>query len=270
MKKKTLKAIFIASAITALSCITVFAAGWKSDSNGWWYATNDSGTEWYSNGWQWVDGNNDGIAECYYFEPSGYITMNGTTADGYQVNADGAWIVDGVVQTKIITNVTANVIPASTDVTVQNGIMTIELKPENFTNYFEIGKSCRVYGTVFDEVDASYYQYFILKPEYREKFIASKDYISSFSIEWQSIDGVLECKLDPVNNTYTYLGTKESFPGNRIDKDSYTISKADDKLHVTGGYVMAKEDAQGFLVGSGVGTEFDKILRVEGKLYLYE
>ncbi len=109
MKKKLLKSIIVASAITALSCITVFAAGWKSDSNGWWYATNDAGTEWYSNGWQWVDGNNDGIAECYYFEPSGYITMNGTTADGYQVNANGAWIVDGVIQTKNVGSISNNV-----------------------------------------------------------------------------------------------------------------------------------------------------------------
>lgn len=49
--------------------------------------------------WQWIDGNGDGIAECYYME-NGTALTNTTTPDGYQVNETGAWIVDGVVQTQ--------------------------------------------------------------------------------------------------------------------------------------------------------------------------
>lgn len=54
---------------------------------------------WYHDGWQWIDGNKDGISECYYFAPNGYIVTNGKTPDGYDVNADGQWTINGVVQT---------------------------------------------------------------------------------------------------------------------------------------------------------------------------
>ena len=46
----------------------------------------------------WLDGNDDGIAECYCFDWEGYLYMNGWTPDGYYVNSDGAWTVNGVVQ----------------------------------------------------------------------------------------------------------------------------------------------------------------------------
>jgi len=97
-----------AAAITILSgtmmaglAMTSYAAGWQRDGTGWWYGTNDGNTTWYYNGWQWIDGNNDGITECYYFDQSGYLLMNTTTPDGYAVNADGAWVENGVVQTKL-------------------------------------------------------------------------------------------------------------------------------------------------------------------------
>lgn len=52
--------------------------------------------------WQWLDHNNDGIAECYYME-NGMPLTNTITPDGYQVNEAGAWVVDDVVQTQTIT-----------------------------------------------------------------------------------------------------------------------------------------------------------------------
>ena len=93
------KVLVTAAIMTAAMNMTVFAAGWQQNANGWWYATNESGTEWYADGWQWIDGNQDGIAECYYFDENGYILANTVTPDGYYVNADGAWIIDGQVQT---------------------------------------------------------------------------------------------------------------------------------------------------------------------------
>lgn len=48
----------------------------------------------------WIDGNNDGKAECYYFDSVGYMLVNTTTPDGCTVNADGAWTQNGVVQTQ--------------------------------------------------------------------------------------------------------------------------------------------------------------------------
>lgn len=50
-------------------------------------------------GWHWIDGNGDGVGECYYFGENHYILTDTVTPDGYTVNADGAWIENGVVQT---------------------------------------------------------------------------------------------------------------------------------------------------------------------------
>lgn len=98
------KVLVTAAIMTASMNMTAFAAGWQQNANGWWYATNESGTEWYADGWQWIDGNQDGTAECYYFDENGYILANTVTPDGYYVNADGAWIIDGQVQTAQISS----------------------------------------------------------------------------------------------------------------------------------------------------------------------
>lgn len=50
-------------------------------------------------GWHWIDGNYDGVGECYYFGENHYILTDTVTPDGYTVNTDGAWIENGVVQT---------------------------------------------------------------------------------------------------------------------------------------------------------------------------
>lgn len=100
MKKRYM---MIAAAMTLSMAVPVFAAGWQQGAGGWWYATNDAGTTWYSNEWQWIDGNGDGIAECYYFDGNGYILSNATTPDGFTVNADGAWVENGVVQVQSVT-----------------------------------------------------------------------------------------------------------------------------------------------------------------------
>ena len=52
------------------------------------------------NTWAWIDGNKDGIAECYYFNENGYMLANTNTPDNYTVNENGAWTINGVVQTK--------------------------------------------------------------------------------------------------------------------------------------------------------------------------
>lgn len=98
MKKFT--TLFSVIVLSLAMTITSFAGTWKSNSVGWWYEHEDG--SYYTNGWQWVDGNNDGIAECYYFDALGYCLMNTTTPDGYLVDNNGAWIIDGVVQTKLV------------------------------------------------------------------------------------------------------------------------------------------------------------------------
>ncbi|WP_294335980.1 hypothetical protein [uncultured Clostridium sp.] len=108
MKKNFVKVLTLATLLSAFYPLTSFAGEWKSDNNGWWYQ-NDDGS-YPKNTWQWIDGNKDGISESYYFNENGYLLTN-TTKDGYTVNGDGAWIVNGVVQTQgqqVTTNLVQN------------------------------------------------------------------------------------------------------------------------------------------------------------------
>lgn len=50
--------------------------------------------------WQWQDVNGDGISECYYYDDNGTMLTNTTTPDGYTVDSNGAWVVNGAVQTQ--------------------------------------------------------------------------------------------------------------------------------------------------------------------------
>lgn len=97
MKKNFVKVLTLATLLSAFYPITSFAGEWKSDNNGWWYQ-NDDGS-YPKNTWQWIDGNKDGVSESYYFNENGYLLTN-TTKDGCTVNGDGAWTVNGVVQTQ--------------------------------------------------------------------------------------------------------------------------------------------------------------------------
>ena len=97
---KLRKKLIALSALTLslIMVVPVFAdnpVGWQKNETGWWYGTNATGTTWYHDGWQWIDGNKDGISECYYFAPNGYIVTNGKTPDGYYVNKRGVLEIDG-------------------------------------------------------------------------------------------------------------------------------------------------------------------------------
>ena len=83
----------------ALSAVLSFAsfAAWQQDGQGWRW--QNAGGSFTAGTWQWIDGNGDGTAECYYFDQNGYMAVN-TTVDGSEVNESGAWTVDGQVQTK--------------------------------------------------------------------------------------------------------------------------------------------------------------------------
>ena len=97
MKKRLV--MFGAALVTSTVLSSVaFAGQWQSDSIDWWWQ-NDDGS-YPVNQWQWIDGNQDGISECYYFGIDGYMFANTTTPDGYIVNSDGAWILSGIVQSQ--------------------------------------------------------------------------------------------------------------------------------------------------------------------------
>lgn len=97
MKKNFVKVLSVAALLGMFSTSTAFAGEWKSDNTGWWYQNNDG--SYPTNTWQWIDGNGDGVSESYYFNENGYLLTN-STKDGYTVNSDGAWTVNGVVQTQ--------------------------------------------------------------------------------------------------------------------------------------------------------------------------
>ena len=96
MRKQVLT-VFLAGVLTASMSMTALA-GWEQEETNWKY--NDNGV-YAANGWYWIDGNNDGVAESYYFDNTGILARD-TTVEGYTVNADGAWTVNGTIQTKIV------------------------------------------------------------------------------------------------------------------------------------------------------------------------
>ncbi len=96
---KSAMVMALAGVMTAGMAMTSFAATgqWKKNDTGWRWER--LGGSYPTNTWVWIDGNNDGKAECYYFDENGYILADTTTPDGCTVNADGAWTENGVVQT---------------------------------------------------------------------------------------------------------------------------------------------------------------------------
>ena len=79
--------------------------GWYLDADGNWYYLNpvsDNTKGRMAVGWNWIPGE-DGQLRCYYFHEisdgtRGALFRNGITPDGYEVDAQGAWTVNGEVQ----------------------------------------------------------------------------------------------------------------------------------------------------------------------------
>ena len=97
--KKIMSAAIATAALTITATMTALAGSWVQQ-NGSWVYLNDAGQ--IQTGWAWIDGNQDGIAESYYFDLNGCLATGTTTPDGYTVNSDGAWVQDGSVQKKVI------------------------------------------------------------------------------------------------------------------------------------------------------------------------
>lgn len=96
--------------------------------NAWWYDFGNG--DYFKSSWQWIDGNQDGIAECYCFDENGWMYENTITPDGYTINENGAWTVSNIVQTK-----TSDLIPKNN---TNNNVNTTsnnftETKSNNFT-----------------------------------------------------------------------------------------------------------------------------------------
>ena len=122
MNKKNwiMKVFMTASLFIALSANLTFASGWTKgiSKNAWWFDFGNG--DYFKSSWQWIDGNQDGIAECYYFDENGWMFENTITPDGYTVNENGAWTVSNIVQTK-----TSDLIPKNNTNNMNNGNNTV-------------------------------------------------------------------------------------------------------------------------------------------------
>lgn len=98
MTRKLMTVIAAGLMVLSLS-FSAFAGYWVESADGAMYVKDNYGTH-YTNCWQWIDGDNDGIAECYCFDAGGKLYVDCTTPDGYKVDEMGRWTVDGEVQIK--------------------------------------------------------------------------------------------------------------------------------------------------------------------------
>lgn len=113
--------LFISTALLSIAfSATAYAGSWQQDTTGYWWM-NDDGT-YPTNCWQWIDGNGDSISECYYFDGNGYMLSNSITPDGNTVDANGAWTVNGVIQTQPVVPAQQTAAPATAQPVTQSGI----------------------------------------------------------------------------------------------------------------------------------------------------
>ncbi|WP_432627709.1 hypothetical protein [Brotaphodocola sp.] len=95
---RKLKIVIVAVLLSSLFVMVSYAGQWKADEKGYWWQEDDG--SYPVNTWRWIDGDGDGISECYYFDGNGYMLSDTITQDGNQVNENGAWVTDGgIVQT---------------------------------------------------------------------------------------------------------------------------------------------------------------------------
>lgn len=98
MKNRILAFVGAVCILSTLMIGTAFAGGWRLGSKGWWYDLDNG--QYYADGWYWIDGDQDGIAERYYFDHYGWMYQNRSTPDGYIVDDRGAWTMHGEEVTK--------------------------------------------------------------------------------------------------------------------------------------------------------------------------
>lgn len=88
MKVDAVRMMTMTALMAAAMSTTAFAGSWRTDGGGRWYQNDDGSCT--KNGWQWIDSDNDGYSECFYFDSNGYVLTNTRTPDGSQVNGIGA------------------------------------------------------------------------------------------------------------------------------------------------------------------------------------
>ena len=90
IRDNMLRVVSGALVMSILLSNVAFAGEWKQEGSTWKYQNDDGSLA--KNTWQWING------RSYCFDGNGVMYSNTTTPDGYTVNADGAWTVNGVIQ----------------------------------------------------------------------------------------------------------------------------------------------------------------------------
>ena len=178
-------------------CFASFSLSIKD--NHYYYNNKD----YYKSCWQWLDLNNDGLYECYYFNVLGHMYKNGTTPDGYKVNENGEWVVDGVVQRKndieVKDLIDTNIATFSSAYNTKNYVI-VDVKSdfaEELDNFIE--------EKVFDV----------------RNYIVSKDVDKKLLVDLQ---GQYIRNMNNINNAY-YKLIVELFDKNEITKQDLNESK---------------------------------------------
>ncbi len=103
--KKSLKRAALIAATGAMLVGTAFTAEaaskengqWCQESTGWWYKLTEDGKTFLANTWYHIK-DADGVVRYYYFDQNGWLMTN-TSVDGYTIDENGRWTVNGQVQT---------------------------------------------------------------------------------------------------------------------------------------------------------------------------
>ena len=99
------KNIILICIIVLLSFEICFSNGkWEINALGTKYALDDG--SYYISVTTWIDSDNDGVAECYSFDNNGYILKDYVDNNGQYYNHLGQLTIDGVIQQKIIKDIT--------------------------------------------------------------------------------------------------------------------------------------------------------------------
>ena len=117
--------------------MTAYASQWIQDSTGW-KVRQDNGT-YLTNAW--YQSPESGL--FYYLGADGYMMINATTPDGYQVDANGVWIQPQPTQPQQSNNNSGEVDTSGWDlgggsVTIETGVSDQSLSPEEYKAINEI------------------------------------------------------------------------------------------------------------------------------------
>lgn len=225
------KLIIKTTLIIALIILTFNTFALSIKDNRYYYNNKD----YYKSCWQWLDLNNDGVYECYYFNVLGHMTKNSTTPDGYKVNEKGEWTVDGVVQRKdnigIMASINTNLVNVDTNIYnnvtqevntdfsiyLDNFINDRIFDIQNYINVKEIDKkSLEVLRAKYiRDIDTIYNNYYKSLTElYDDKHITReclKDTIDVLSNTLKDKKRIFNSNIYSLKSTITWQFTKEEY-----------------------------------------------------------